>query len=530
MKIKNKLFLFITAGLLVTFSLIFWVNRMTVKKEIQEITKVNLQDIAFAALNLININKDMDKSAFDNAINKKITIGKTGFLFIVDSNGNMVLHKKAQGKNWISKPFISYIVDKKNGYHRYLSPKTNTYKVVAFKYYAPKDWIVVAGNFESDALAKPLRNLAKKSAIFLVPIFILIFFAFALFINNYLIKPLRCTIEGLNEGADQLASASGQVLFASQSLAEGTSEQAASIEETSSSLEEMSSMNKQNADNAGQANILMKEANQTVEKANISMNDLTTSMEEISKASEEISKIIKTIDEIAFQTNLLALNAAVEAARAGEAGAGFAVVADEVRNLAIRAADAAKNTADLIEGTVKKVKEGSTLVSTTNEAFAEVAESALKVGELVGEISEASNEQAQGIDQINTAVTQMMDQVTQQNAANAEESASASGQMNAQAGQMKGVVGELIAIVGANGKNGNGHQHQGGGEQKRGVRAFDTGMQKTLPLHIINAKDKEGNFDQVIPTASGPASRPEGFQAGGKWPTTRREVSDFRDF
>ncbi len=134
-------------------------------------------------------------------------------------------------------------------------------------------------------------------------------------------------------------------------------------------------MTKQNADNANQADGLMKEANQVVVQANESMGELTTSMEEISKASEETSMIIKTIDEIAFQTNLLALNAAVEAARAGEAGAGFAVVADEVRNLALRASDAAKNTANLIEGTVKKVSDGSELVTRTNEAFTKVAES-----------------------------------------------------------------------------------------------------------------------------------------------------------
>jgi methyl-accepting chemotaxis protein len=143
----------------------------------------------------------------------------------------------------------------------------------------------------------------------------------------------------------------------------------------------------------------------------------------------------------------LALNAAVEAARAGEAGAGFAVVADEVRNLAMRAADAAKSTADLIEGTVKKVKDGGDLVTRTNEDFAKVAESAAKVGELVGEIAAASSEQAQGIEQTNTAVTEM-DKVTQQNAANAEESASASEEMNAQAEQMKAMVGELVALVG----------------------------------------------------------------------------------
>jgi len=157
-------------------------------------------------------------------------------------------------------------------------------------------------------------------------------------------------------------------------------------------------------------------------------------------------KIIKTIDEIAFQTNLLALNAAVEAARAGEDGAGFAVVADEVRNLAMRAADAARNTADLIEGTVKKINEGGGLVGTTNEAFTKVAESASKVGELVGEIAAASNEQAEGIGQVNTVVTEM-DNIVQRNAANAEESASASEEMSAQAEQMKDFVEELVALV-----------------------------------------------------------------------------------
>jgi len=265
--------------------------------------------------------------------------------------------------------------------------------------------------------------------------------------SNLLTKPVNRIIESLTRGADQVASASAQISSSSQSLAEGASEQASSLEETSSSLEEMASMTRQNADNAQQADTLMKEANQTVGTANTSMIELTTSMEEISKASEETSKIIKTIDEIAFQTNLLALNAAVEAARAGEAGAGFAVVADEVRNLAMRAADAARNTSDLIEGTVKKVKDGANLVTSTNEAFNEVSTSTSKVGELVGEIAAASQEQASGIEQVNKAVAEM-DKVVQQTAANAEESASASEQMNAQAEQMKAVVGELVNVVG----------------------------------------------------------------------------------
>jgi len=335
--------------------------------------------------------------------------------------------------------------------------------------------------------------------VFAGTVFIGLFVGFYIF--RSVTKPIHRVVEGLSEGAEQVASSSGQLSSSSQKLAEGASEQAASIEETSSSLEEMSSMTKQNAGNATQADNLMKEANQVVSKANTSMGELTHSMEEISKASEETSKIIKTIDEIAFQTNLLALNAAVEAARAGEAGAGFAVVADEVRNLAMRAAEAARNTANLIEGTVKKVKDGGDLVASTNDAFSEVAQSAAKVGELVAEIAAASNEQAQGIGQVNTAVAEM-DKVVQQNAANAEESASASEEMSAQAEQMKGYVGELIALVGGS-KDG---VDQGRKARMKALNAFTKRSasapgkgSRTQSMKVVLHKVKEVKPEQVIP-------------------------------
>jgi len=274
----------------------------------------------------------------------------------------------------------------------------------------------------------------------------------AFFLTRGITRPINLIIASLNAGAEQVSSAAMQVSSAGQSLAQGASEQAASLEETSSSMEEMASMTRTNAGNANEANSLMNESGRVVEQANQSMTELIQSMKDVSVASEETAKIIKTIDEIAFQTNLLALNAAVEAARAGEAGAGFAVVADEVRNLAMRAAEAAKNTADLIEGTVNKVKGGSELVGRTAEAFSQVASSSTKMKELVEEIAAASTEQSQGADQINKAINEM-NQVTQQVAANAEESASAAEELNAQSEQMKGYVEDLVALVG--GKKGS---------------------------------------------------------------------------
>jgi methyl-accepting chemotaxis protein len=344
------------------------------------------------------------------------------------------------------------------------------------------------------------------------------------FLTRSVTGPVNRIIAGLSEGSEQVASASGQVSSASQSLAEGASEQAAGLEETSSSIEEMASMTKQNADNANQANTLMAETTLVVNEANQSMVRLTESMKEISTASEETAKIIKTIDEIAFQTNLLALNAAVEAARAGEVGAGFAVVADEVRNLAMRASESAKNTANLIEGSVKKIKNGSDIVTKTNEAFGKVAVGAKKVGDLVGEIAAASNEQSQGVEQINRAVAEM-DKVVQKNAASAEESASAAEEMNAQAEQMREFVGELAAVVGGSrSANGNGAvtealSHKSGNGKHASAMVHPSKakavIHKILPgngkkekatatvKEVMAMKAREGIPDQVIPMEEG---------------------------
>jgi methyl-accepting chemotaxis protein len=268
----------------------------------------------------------------------------------------------------------------------------------------------------------------------------------AIFITRSITKPINSIIANLSTASEQVAAASQQVASASQSLAQGASEQASSLEETSSSLEEMASMTRQNADNAKQADGLMVETKQYVGQGNSSMEGLNVAIDEIKKSSDETAKIIKVIDEIAFQTNLLALNAAVEAARAGEAGKGFAVVAEEVRNLAMRSAEAAKDTSSLIEGSQQNADKGVSAAEETAKSITDIAGSSEKVAALVGEIAGASAEQAQGIDQLNTAVSQM-DQVTQQNASNAEESSSASEEMAAQAQQMQEVVNDLSALV-----------------------------------------------------------------------------------
>jgi methyl-accepting chemotaxis protein len=261
-------------------------------------------------------------------------------------------------------------------------------------------------------------------------------------------RPLKRVVESVSTGADQLAAASVEVSRASQELAEGASEQAAAIEETTASLEEMANMTKVTSDNANDANRIMQETEKFVTRATGSMEQLSSSMKKISEASEETSKIVKTIDEISFQTNLLALNAAVEAARAGEAGAGFAVVADEVRNLAMRAADAAKNTSTMIEGTLMRVKEGSGILDKTSGEFSQVSTSALKVGELVGKITTTSGEQYRMIEQIRKAFGEMS-QLVQGTAANAEESASAAEELSAQANQMRESVVDVSRILNA---------------------------------------------------------------------------------
>jgi len=250
----------------------------------------------------------------------------------------------------------------------------------------------------------------------------------------------------LLNGSNQIVAASGQVATAAQSLSQGATEQAASLEETSASMEEMASMTRQNAENSQTAAGLMAEVDGRVQGSNQALGDMVSSMASIQESSQKVAKIIKTIDEIAFQTNILALNAAVEAARAGEAGMGFAVVADEVRNLAQRSAQAARDTAALIEESISRAQSGNLKVDQVAAAISAITDSVTKVKGLVDEVSHASRQQSQGIDQVSQAISQM-EKVTQTTAATAEESAAASEELSAQAESGMDVARQLKALV-----------------------------------------------------------------------------------
>ncbi|MFZ1982042.1 MAG: methyl-accepting chemotaxis protein [Smithella sp.] len=306
---------------------------------------------------------------------------------------------------------------------------------------------------------------------------------------NKVVENLDKALQQVAIGAEQVSMASVQVSTGGQSLSQGASEQASSLEEVSSSLQEMSSMTRQNAQNAREAKGVSEQARESADKGVESMSRMSSAINQIKSSSDSTAKIVKTIDEIAFQTNLLALNAAVEAARAGDAGRGFAVVAEEVRNLAMRSAEAAKNTASLIEDAVKNSENGVAINAEVLKNFQDIVEKSNQVSHVVAEIAAASEQQDQGISQVTKAVEQL-NQLTQQNAANAEESASAAEEMSSQSEEMRSMI-EGFTLSGSAeltrtlGEGRSGHlPHNPGmpGQKGRAAAGFEPDPRKVIPL------------------------------------------------
>lgn len=286
----------------------------------------------------------------------------------------------------------------------------------------------IISDLNSDLMAKTvsIKSEAQRSLILnsLLAIFIVVLVVVgALLTLISTQRQLMRAVSTIESAALQVDRASKEISEVGKTLSDGTSRQAASVEETAAAVEELSSIAAQNSEHARRANELVAQTAGAVHEAGLSMKKLVEAMEGITKASEETVKIVKTIDEIAFQTNLLALNAAVEAARAGEAGAGFAVVADEVRSLAMRSAEAAKTTSELIENTLKRIKEGGVILQAASKEFERIEDNTQKVKNIIDEIAAASVEQAEGVSQINRAISDI-DTVVQNTAAQAEELAS----------------------------------------------------------------------------------------------------------
>ena len=464
--------------------------------------------------------------------------GRTGYVYVLDSKGNYVIskHGARDGENiWEQKDSHGrlFIQELTAGAVKLAPGEISEYrypwknpedpaprmKIVKMTYYQPWDWIIGAGSYIDEFMegTYKLEATARRGYWWMLGALVgalgaasLIWFVIAGRIAN----PLRRAIDTLKEGAAQISSASGQVSSSSEALAAGSSEQAASIQEISSTLEEVASMTRSNAENTGKADTLMHGALDSIGTAGKSMEDLNASMDEINRASEETVKIIRTIDEIAFQTNLLALNAAVEAARAGEAGAGFAVVADEVRSLAVRAAQAAKTTAELLGSTMHKVKAGQEVAVAGNGIFAGLSQDIRRCAELISEIAAASREQAQGTEQVNRAVGQM-DRVVQRNAASAEETASASQQLDGLAGGLKDLVDELLTLTDGNGRREQGIAVAGAGDagspgtpakrldptpaarqREKNGRKPRKGMQPRKPPAASAGTEQDGNLER----------------------------------
>lgn len=309
--------------------------------------------------------------------------------------------------------------------------------------------IFYAQKFMRDALHQSTWNIILTAILLNIALLAALYFA----IKGYVINPINGVITGLSRATDDISFASEKISVDSQEMADRTSKQAASLQQSSSSMEEMSAMIRQNASNAKRANALAGEAEEAVRSGNAKMQQMEEAISDVDSSSNKTSKIIKTIDEIAFQTNLLALNAAVEAARAGEAGQGFAVVADEVRSLSQRAADAAQETSDLIEGSLQHTKRSVAIAEEVAEALKTIDKQIHEMNVLVEEISAASDEQSRGIDQLNSGIGEI-DQVTQSNAASAEDSAATSVKLNRMAHDLQSSVHALLKLTGKKQQNG----------------------------------------------------------------------------
>ncbi len=398
--------------------------------------------------NLVDIN--IKEETIENIKAKILSekVGKTGYMYVMDSKGTLMVHPSLEGENIIQYDFIKKMCKDKSGYIQYNWKGRD--KVVAYSYYPKSDWIIASGSYLSDFTLPLLkiRNIIILFTVIFLSLGITLSFYFALSVS----KPINNYMNDFSGGFKLVNNASSQLSVASRQISEGATEQASNIEEISSNLEEISNITKNNTNSAINVNDKMKTSKDYSKEVSNSMINLVDAIKDIKSSSVKTAEIIKVIDDIAFQTNLLALNAAVEAARAGEAGKGFAVVADEVRNLAQRSAEASKNTNALIEESKKRASNGEDMVERVKSRIDHMTESIAEAAQIIHDIASSSKEQTEGIIQINEAVSQI-NTVIQNNAANAEETAAVSLSLQQKTGTLNNVIYDLNNTI--NGLNNN---------------------------------------------------------------------------
>jgi len=382
---------------------------------------------------------------FSGAFLQKCRLGQTGYLYMVDAQGTVLAHpdtSKIFTENVARYDFGREMLSRASGSLTYTY--AGAQRVAQFQRSRRKEWTIAAVMPEAEFQAGARTIQLSLGALGLLVIGGTC--GAAWWIAGKASRSITQMAAEMGSGTAQFNSAAAQIAANSQSLAQGTAEQAASLEEASASAHQVASVTHHNKARTDALASVMKQAGTSFQVMNASMEELVGCMDGIHAGSRKISKIIKTVDEIAFQTNILALNAAVEAARAGNAGMGFAVVADEVRNLAQRSAEAAKDTASLIQEAIGAAAKGQETVSKCAEAMATNSSLAKKVTELTEELAGATAEQVRGVETIVSAVGQIK-QVTQTTAASAEESASASQEIAAQAQTFHALVTDLDALV-----------------------------------------------------------------------------------
>jgi len=397
---------------------------------------------------LLNRIKDAEEFKRDDfTLTKKYIlskkIGTTGYIYVLDSKGNVLVHPKLEGQNlWNAQEssgryFIREMIAKKNGIIRYdwknPGEAERREKIVVFKTLESTGFLIGAGSY-TDEINSTFIQTKKRLTYYSTPLAIATFI-----ILIWIAWTLRRVGAHIIRNSSDIKSATKEISVGNQDLASRTQEQAASLEETATTMETIANMVKATATNSQQAVELAKKAFEQVQSGLSGAEESLIAMKEISESSSKVFAIVTLVENIAFQTNILAINAAIEAAKAQEQGKGFAVVAIEIRDLAQRSAEATKEIKDLIDSTIQKVKHGEKLVEKEDQDFKMIFENMNQMSNILGQISHAATEQSTSIDQINAAIGQL-DSVTQQNSSLVEEIASSSEQVAYKAEEMEKMI------------------------------------------------------------------------------------------